>query len=67
MAYGLKACSCHPLIVAIITRLIFINILQDEHFSAVKFAMDYGKNDLSCDTKISKMLENSWKYPNEFL
>ena len=45
-----------------ITKYVFINIFQMEHFSAVKFAMAYGKNmSLSCDTKISKSFSESWK------
>ena len=42
-------CSCQyfycvSLIMVTITRHIFINIFQMEHFSAVKFAMGYEKN-----------------------
>ena len=45
-----------------ITRHIFINIFQMEHFSAVKFAMGYGKKyKLSCDTKIFKSLKKKKK------
>ena len=40
-----------------ISRHIFINIFQTEHFSALKFALGYEKNELSCDTKISKSLK----------
>ena len=35
---------CVNLIMVTITKHIFINILQTEHFSAVKFAMGYKKN-----------------------
>ena len=50
-----------------ITRQVFTNIFQMEHFSAVKFAMGYEKKyELSCDSKISKSLKKkkkkkSWK------
>ena len=44
-----------------ITRHIFINFFQMEHFIAVKFAMGYEKNELSCDSKISKSLEKRLK------
>ena len=51
------------LIMVTITRHIFINIFQMEHFSAVKFAMGYEKNMsfLSCESKISKSLKKSWQ------
>ena len=48
---------CISLIMVTITRHIFINLFQMEHFLAVKFAMGYEKNELSCDSKISKSLE----------
>ena len=35
---------CVSLIMVTITRHIFIDIFQTEHFSAVKFAMGYEKN-----------------------
>ena len=39
-----------------ITRHVFINIFQAEHFSAGKFAMGYEKkNELSCDSKIKNV------------
>ena len=45
-----------------ITRHIFIDFFQTKHFSAVKFYMGlWEKYELSCDTKISKSLEKSWK------
>ena len=34
---------CLSLIMVTITKHVFINIFQTEHFSAVKFAMGYGK------------------------
>ena len=41
-----------------ITRRLFINIFQTEHFLAVKFPVDYGKNmSFFCDSKISKSLK----------
>ena len=48
------------LIMATITRHIFINIFQTEHFLAVKFDMGYEQiYELSCGTKISNSWENS--------
>ena len=46
-------------IMVTITRHVFINIFQTEHFSAVKFYMGYlwEKYELPCDTKISKKFE----------
>ena len=35
---------CVSLIMVIITRHVFINIFQMEHFSALKFAVGYEKN-----------------------
>ena len=54
---------CVSLIMVTITRHVFINFFQREHFSAVKFAMGYEKKyDLSCDSKISKSLKKKgWK------
>ena len=44
-----------------LTRHIFINMLQMEYFSAVKFVTGYNKNiELSCDTRISKSLRKNW-------
>ena len=42
-----------------ITKHVFINFIQTEHFLAVKFYMGYEKYELSCDTKISKSLEKN--------
>ena len=53
---------CVSLIMVTITRHIFINIFQMEHFSAVKFDMGYEKkHELSYDSKISKSLKKNWK------
>ena len=50
------------LIMITITRHVFINIFQTKHLSTVKVIMIYEKkNELSCDTKISKSLEKSWE------
>ena len=38
---------CVSLIMVTITRHVFINIFQTEHFSSVKFAMGYEKNIMS--------------------
>ena len=49
---------CVSLIMVTITRQVFTNIFQMEHFSAVKFAMDYEKNMSSLVIpKISKSLK----------
>ena len=45
---------CVSLIMVTITRHVFTNIFQMEHCSAVEFAMGYEKNELSCDSKITK-------------
>ena len=53
---------CVSLVMITITRYIFINILQMECFSAVKFATSNEKNfELSCDTKISESLKKKKK------
>ena len=45
-----------------ITRHVFINIFQMEHFSAVKFVMDYEKNmSFLVVAKSPKIFEKSWK------
>ena len=46
---------CVSLIMVNITRDIFINIFQTEHFSAVKFAMGYEKN------TASKLARSLWQ------
>ena len=49
---------CVSLIMITITRHVFINIFQTEHFSGVKFDMGYEeKYELPCDTKIAKSLK----------
>ena len=46
------------LIMVTITRQVFINIIQMEYFSVVKFDKNYEKKyELSCDTKILKSWE----------
>ena len=46
---------CVSLIMVTITRHIFINIFQTEHFSAVKFAMGCKKNMIFfCDSSLQK-------------
>ena len=50
---------CVSLIMVTITRHVFINIVQTEHFSAAKFDMGYEKKyELSCGTKFSTYLKN---------
>ena len=45
-----------------ITRHVFINIFQMEHFSAVKFAMGYEKNmSFLVIAKSPKVWKKSWK------
>ena len=50
-----------------ITRHIFINFFQMEHFSAVRYAMGYEKKkELCSDTKISKSLKKIEKFNRFF-
>ena len=52
---------CVSLIMVTITRHIFINIFQMEHFSVVKFAMGYEKNMSSLVIPKSPKVWKSWK------
>ena len=53
---------CVSLIMVTITRHIFINISQTEHFSAVKFAIGYEKNmSFLVIAKSPKVWQKGWK------
>ena len=49
------------LIMVTITRHVFINNAQTEHFSAVEFTMGYGKNTSFLVIANLQKFEKSWK------